>query len=234
MKFSFIILPCLLFACFLSSCSEKKQSTQPVTTDAIIAKGKGFEISQSQLDEVMFGIKAAAAVNNKTITSEELLGMERQLLARLIKIQLLLQIATDADKSEGKSKAELQISNLLERTGSQENFERQLKSAGLTEDELRIKAMQDSTATAVIMRELAVTVSDTEAKKFYDDHPASFQDLKIPDTTSDIKPEYESVEAKIKNFLLEQKLEKLAPPFYAKLEKDADVQILNPDLKPTP
>lgn len=234
MRFRFTFLSWLLFVCLLSSCGEKNQSTQSVMPDAVIVKGKGFEIRQSQLDEVMVAVKNYAAHDNQTITPQKLLRMESEMLSRLIKIQLLLQIATDADKAEGESKADLQISNLMERVGSQEKFDHVCESLGLTPDEMRSKTKQDSTATVVLTRELAVTVSGDEAKKFYDDHSASFQDLKIPDTASGIKPEYKSVEAQIKKFLLEQKLEKLAPPFYAKLEKDADVQILNPDLKQTP
>ena len=40
--------------------------------DPVIAKGKGFEIKQSQLDEVMDAIKAKAAAQGQTVPTEEL------------------------------------------------------------------------------------------------------------------------------------------------------------------
>ncbi len=38
----------------------------------VIARGKGFEIKQSDLDEVMTGIKAAAAMRNQPIPPDQM------------------------------------------------------------------------------------------------------------------------------------------------------------------
>jgi parvulin-like peptidyl-prolyl isomerase len=66
---------------------------------------------------------------------------------------------------------------LLERFGSQEVLERQMKAVGLTVAELRSKIIQENTAQAVKIRELNVTVTDAEVKQFYDDtnHLADFE-----------------------------------------------------------
>lgn len=143
--------------------------------DPVIVKGKGFEIKQSDMDEVVTGIKSAAAAHGETIPPEQLTGIKAQMLNRLIQIQILLQKATDADKAEGKKKAEAQIAALLTRAGSQEAFERQLKAVGMTTDELRTKITQEATATATLTRELGITVTDAEVKQYYDTHPADFE-----------------------------------------------------------
>jgi parvulin-like peptidyl-prolyl isomerase len=143
--------------------------------DPVIAKGKGFEIKQSELDEVVLGIKSAAAAHNETIPQEQMTAIEAQMLNRLIQIQILLQQATDADRAEGKMKADLQISNLLEHAGSQETFDRQLKAVGMTPVELRSKITQEATATATLTRALGISVTDAEAKQYYADHPAEFE-----------------------------------------------------------
>jgi peptidyl-prolyl cis-trans isomerase C len=143
--------------------------------DPVIAKGKGFEIKQSELDEVVLGIKSAAAAHNETIPAEQMTAIEAQMLGRLIQIQILLQKSTDADRAEGKSKTDLQISNLLDRAGSQETFDRQLKAVGMTPEELRNKVMQEATATATLTRALGISVTDAEAKQYYTDHPADFE-----------------------------------------------------------
>ena len=144
--------------------------------DPVIAKGSGFEIKQSELDEVMSSLKSSAAAQGQTIPPEQLLALEAKMLDRLVQIRILLQKATDADKANGKAKADLQISNLLAHAGSQEVFERQLKAVGMTADELRAKITQEATATAALTRELTVgTVADSAAKDFYNAHPEDFE-----------------------------------------------------------
>jgi parvulin-like peptidyl-prolyl isomerase len=229
------------------------------------------------------------------------------------------------------------LSNLLERAGSQEALNRQMKALGMTPDELRSKINQETTAQVVLTRELNVTATDAEAKQFYDDtnHLANFEQPEMvnvrhiflltldpvthepltmeqqqnkhkqaadilkraragedfatlvkqysedpgakednkeislargnPGTPPEIeaaafsltnnqvsdviatsvgydivklysktpakKLEYSPVADKIKNFLIAQKTEKLAPAYLDKLQKDADVQILDADLK---
>ena len=302
--------------------------------DPVIAKGNGVEVKQSALDEVMLGIKSAAAAHNENIPPQQLMGIESQMLNRLIQIQLLLQKATDADRAEGKNKAELQITSLLQRAGSQEAFDRQLKAVGMTPDELRAKITQEATATATLTRELGVTVTDADAHAFYTNHPADFEQpetvhvrhillltmdpatrsplpadqlqakrkqiedilkrvkagedfatlaeqysedpgskakggelppfshgemvpqleaaafsmqtntvsdvvttdygfhiIKLLDKTPAQKVDYAKVADKIKDFLIQQKTQKLAPAYLAGLSKAANVEILNPDLK---
>jgi parvulin-like peptidyl-prolyl isomerase len=144
--------------------------------DPVIAKGKGFEIKQSELDEVMTGIKSSAAAQGQTIPPEQLLSLEARMLDRLVQIQLLMQNATDADKADGKNDADSKLAKLLEQAGSQEAFDRQLKAVGITADDLRAKITQEATATAVLKRQLAVTpASDSEVKDFYAAHPEDFE-----------------------------------------------------------
>jgi parvulin-like peptidyl-prolyl isomerase len=223
---------------------------------------------------------------------------------------------------------------LLERAGSQEALDRQMKALGMTPDELRSKVTQETTAQAVLTRELNVTVTDAEATNFYTDHPAEFEQPEMvnirhiflmtmdpvtqapltmeqqqnkhkqaedilkraragedfaalvkqysedptKDSTNEItlargnpgtppeieaaafsltnnqisdvitttygygiikllsktpakKVEYSTMADKIKDYLIQQKTEKLAPAYLDKLQKDADVQILDADLK---
>jgi parvulin-like peptidyl-prolyl isomerase len=141
----------------------------------VIARGKGFEIKQSDLDEVMTGIKAAAAMRNQSIPPEQVKMVENEMLNRLIQVQLLLQTTTDADRTEGKKLADLQMQTLLERAGSQQALNRQFMALGMSMDQLRTRLMQEGTAQAALVRELKVTVTDAEAKQYYDDHPADFE-----------------------------------------------------------
>jgi parvulin-like peptidyl-prolyl isomerase len=245
-----------------------------------------------------------------------------------------MQKATDADRTNGAQKTSLQMTALLERAGSQEALDRQMKAIGMTMAELRSKVTRENTAQAVLTRELNVTVTDAEAKQFYSDHPADFEQpemvhvrhillmtmdpvaraplpadqqqarhkqiddllkqirggadfavlakqysedpgskdnggelpafsrgqmvpefeaaafsltnnqvsdvikttygyhiIKLIDKTPAKTVGYATVTARIKDFLTQQKTEKLAPAYLEKLKKAADVQILDADLK---
>jgi peptidyl-prolyl cis-trans isomerase C len=140
--------------------------------DPVIAKGKGFEIKRSALDQIMVGAKGQAAAANQQLPAD----FEARALNQLITIQLLLQTANDADRAAGQKDADLQYADILKHFGSEEAFERQLKAVGMTMDELRAKALQEATAKAALKRELNVVVTDDEVGQLYTNRPADFEE----------------------------------------------------------
>jgi len=139
--------------------------------DPIIVQAKGFDIKQSDLDQVLTGAKANAAAQGQQLPPE----FSVAILNQLITIQSLLQVATPADRAAGAAEADLQYTNLLKRFGSVEAFERQLKAVDMTVADLRNKASQEATAKAALKRALNITVSDDSAKAFYTKHTADFE-----------------------------------------------------------
>ncbi len=139
--------------------------------DPVIAKGTGFQVKRSELDQVLSGAKANAAAARQMLPP----NFEVAVLNQLVTIQLLLQKATDADRAAGKADSDLQYTNLLERFGSPEAFERQLKAVDMTVEELRSKATQEATAKAALKRELNIVVTDQAAKDFYTTNATEFE-----------------------------------------------------------
>ena len=143
--------------------------------DTVIAKGKGVEVKRSQLDDALISIKSTAAARGQTIPPEQLAQVEQQVLDRLIQIQLLLARATEADLAKGKETGAKRFETVRTRAGSEEALNRQLKSVGMSQEELRSKMVEEATAEAVVERELKVNVTDEDVKKFYDDNPSRFE-----------------------------------------------------------
>jgi parvulin-like peptidyl-prolyl isomerase len=143
--------------------------------DPVIAKGKGFEIKQSDLDDVMTRVRARAAISGQTIPPSQMKLIEAQALSGLIQLQVLLQKATDADRAEGTKTANSQMKALLDRAGSPQALARQFLALGTSTDQFRKQLEQQGTVRATLIRELNVTVTDAEAKKFYDEHPGDFE-----------------------------------------------------------
>jgi parvulin-like peptidyl-prolyl isomerase len=139
--------------------------------DPVIVKGKGFEIKQSELDQVLTGAKANAAAQGQPLPPEFSVAIVNQ----LITIQSLLQKATPADRVAGAAEADLQYTNLIKRFGSAEAFDRQLKAVGMTSADLRAKATQEAVAKSTLKRELNIAVTDADAEEFYAKHSADFE-----------------------------------------------------------
>ena len=146
-------------------------ATTAAFSNPVIARGTGLEITRGDLEDAMTGIKA----QTQSLTPARILQIQKQMLNRLIETKLLLAKATDADRATGKKTADLQITALKENAGSQEALDQRLKNLGLTETDLSAKITQDATAQAVLQRELNVTVTDDEAKKYYDTHTFEFE-----------------------------------------------------------
>ncbi|MDW8309481.1 MAG: peptidylprolyl isomerase [Verrucomicrobiales bacterium] len=143
--------------------------------DPVVARGDGFEIKRSQLDAAVISFKAATAARGTIVTADQMRQMEPQLLQSLIQIQLLLTRATEPDRARGRDVARKNLELIAKRYGTDEAFERQLKAVGMTRDELLRRMIDESTAAAVLEREINVTISDEEARKFYEENPARFE-----------------------------------------------------------
>jgi peptidyl-prolyl cis-trans isomerase C len=141
----------------------------------VIAKGKGFEIKRGQLDDALVSIKSTAAARGQNIPPEQMTMFEQQVLDRLIQIQVLLAKATDDDKTKGKETSAKRMEAIRTRAGTEDALNRQLKSVGMSQEDLVKNMTDEAIAEAVLERELKVNVTDADVKKFYDDNPSKFE-----------------------------------------------------------
>lgn len=143
--------------------------------DSVVAKGTGVEIKRSALDAAVMGVKASSAAQGRQMNAEQSQLVERQVLERLIQIALLNNKATEADKAKGKEESKKRYEFILKRAGSEEALARQLKSVGMAADELTGKMTEEATAEAVVVRELNADATEEQAKKYYEEFPARFE-----------------------------------------------------------
>jgi peptidyl-prolyl cis-trans isomerase C len=143
--------------------------------NAVVAKGKDVEVRRSQLDEKVIRLKAQAAGRGQNIPPEQMAMVDQQVLEQLIQVQLLQAKATPADKAAGKALAEKRFEEAKTRLGSEDALNRQLKLMGTTREEVLAEWTDSATAESVLKRELKVNITDEDAKKFYDDNPARFE-----------------------------------------------------------
>ncbi len=184
--------------------------------DPVVAKGKSVQVKRSQVDDAMSGLKSSYAARGQSLSPDDIAQAEPHVLQRLIQVQLLVARATDNDKAEGKQAVTKRMDEMRTRVGGEENLDRQLKAAGTTEDELRGKMLEESTAEAVLERELKVNVTEDDVKKFYDDNPAKFEQPEMvrashillstrsPDTNAELSDDQKAAKHKLAEDLLKR------------------------------
>jgi parvulin-like peptidyl-prolyl isomerase len=146
--------------------------------DPLVAQGKGIAIKRSQLDDEVTAIKGNLPVSGQNMPPNEVL--ERQVLDRLIRNQLFMRRANDADKAKGREafakelEARKKSMNVSEQEAG-DKLNRWLRAQGLTRDVWEQRVTEMATISAMLERELKVDVSDAEIKKFYEDNLAKFE-----------------------------------------------------------
>jgi len=146
--------------------------------DPAIVKGTRFEIKRSELDQMVSRAKANAMANGQPWQPE----MEAVYLNHLIGIQALLRKANAADQTAGRIESDRQFTDALKHSPSPETFASHLKAEGITETEFRAKVLQEAVANAALKRLLGVSVTDDEARQYYNQHPADFEQPELVHT----------------------------------------------------
>ncbi|MDR3378511.1 MAG: peptidylprolyl isomerase [Verrucomicrobiae bacterium] len=182
MKFTVLFAAAVLAGTFSTRAVTQNAATADTNTNPeaamtalfgnpAIVKGKGFEIKRGDLDQVVTAARSNYRLGNQMPPAD----LEITVLNQLIAIQVLQQTSTPADLAVGKVDADRQYTNLLAQFRSQEAFETLLKARGMTADELKAKALQEAVAKAALKRGLGINISDDDARKFYTDHAADFE-----------------------------------------------------------
>lgn len=138
--------------------------------DELVAKGKGFEIRRSQLDEAVTAFKATMAAQGQPIPDSQEQLVETNILDRMIFARILLQKATAEDKAKAKEAADKFVAAEKRRAPSEESFKRRLLALGMSPELFAARALEDKLVEQVVQRELKakITVTTEQAREFYE------------------------------------------------------------------
>lgn len=158
--------------------SSPKAGAKPETKaadlfpDTVVAKGKGVEIKRSQLDEEVIRVKAPYTLRGMQAPPQ----LDAQVLNQMIQLELLKSKSTPDERAAATKEAAKMMEDAKKNLGSDEALNLQLKAKDLTREQLLSKWTDGEIAKAVLVRELKITISDDEVKKFYDDNPGQFEE----------------------------------------------------------
>jgi peptidyl-prolyl cis-trans isomerase C len=145
--------------------------------DPVLAKGKGFEVKKSEVEDAFIDYKANVASRGQTIPEDKRSIIESNLLQRLVITKVLVGRATDADKTAAKESTEKLIANAKKQFPTDEAFNQQLKATGMSFDQFHARAYEQTLCEVVVEREVKskIKVTDEQAKKYYEENPAKFE-----------------------------------------------------------
>jgi len=171
-----------------ASTTGNKGAATPIsaatTKSAAINTGKvatvnGTAISQEVFDSVLAYQKEIAAINGTTISDEQVPELKYELLESLIGNELLYQDSQKSgikvEESEINESYEAQKQKAQFKTDAE--FEEALKQSNKTMASYRAQIKQGLAIDHLIKNKFTdkTTISDSEAKKYYDDNPGYFK-----------------------------------------------------------
>lgn len=152
--------------------------SNPLFADRVVARGKGFEIKQSQVEEMYLSFKGHRAALGQTVPDSLRPQIEADIIDKLIATQLFLRRATDQDKAKAKQIAQDFLAEQKKQVASEDSFRRQLMGVGMTTNQFEAQIREQAIVKAVIDREIkaAKTVTDADARAFYSTNSSLFQE----------------------------------------------------------
>lgn len=161
--------------------AAKTLSLDELFPDKVIAKGRGFEISEKQVDQAYLDYKTAAAANGQQVDEAQRSSLTAKLLDKLIFMKIMLSKATQADRDKGAKRADQLLLQFRKKASSEASFERYLQSLGLTYADFQKKFVDQATVEEVLMRELhsKIEVSEEAMKRFYLDQIDRFKQAEM-------------------------------------------------------
>lgn len=144
-------------------------------TEALAVKGKGFKVTQKELDEVYIRYSMGLAASGRSVPSSEVKKVEEEMLEQLILRKMFLLKADAEDLKLGKEKAKEEKERLLKRAGDESRLRRQVLLEGWPSYEDYLKNMEEVCICSVYMeRHIKVEVKPEEVQEFYDSNKKLF------------------------------------------------------------
>ncbi len=175
-----VLLACALFQIPATAGADPADKAAALFSDPVVATGKGFEIKRSQVDDAYIDASAAEAARGRAIPDSERPMVRGKVLEHLIISKLLLQKATEDDKTKVAKMVDDELAQARSNAPSSEAFDEQLKAKGMTLAQVRDQAVEKQLFQLILVREATngIVIADSAVTNFYHDNPDQF---KIPE-----------------------------------------------------
>ncbi len=137
--------------------------------DPLVARGKGVEVRQSELDDAVVTAKVSLGQTARSLTVAQSARLEAQALERLIVSRIVEQRATEEDRKKAREEADKVVVQRKQEAGSEDAWRRQVLAAGSRPEAYEARLFLMMLADQVINREVRskLEVTDDQVKAFY-------------------------------------------------------------------
>jgi parvulin-like peptidyl-prolyl isomerase len=137
----------------------------------VVARGKGFEIRQGEVDDLVVEQKVLLRGARQAVRPEDEALLEERTLERLVVREILLRMATSEERERARRMVDESLAAQKVRLGSEEAYRRQLFKSGTTPEVFAERMLAQSIADQVIARELRsqVEVTEEQVRRYYDE-----------------------------------------------------------------
>lgn len=163
---------CLAMVCSFSHVTTAEE----VNESGKVAVVNGTVISQEQFDKEMLQVQKRLDQTGTSLSDEEMGALKTKILDQIIRFELLYQECqkegVEIDDAEINQQIEGQKSNF----SSDDEFRLALEQLGTDEAALRSKIERNLAIQRLINQKFKPTVTDKEAKKYYNANPDEFKE----------------------------------------------------------
>ncbi len=144
--------------------------------EKVIVKGKGFTITQKELDDTYIRYSMGLASDGQSISPIAAKKLEQDMLEQLILKKIILQNLSQEDKKRGEELAQKEFEHLTNQKNSEAKLRRKALIEGWSSYEDYIQNIKEVfLCKAYLERKLPIDISDKEIQEYYDSHPELFQ-----------------------------------------------------------
>lgn len=139
--------------------------------DPVVAKGKGFEIRASEVDDAVSGLRASqAAAQQQPFAENQRAEVEARVIERMLLTRMLAQKATAEDQAAAKVIADKLIAETRKRATSESAYRRQLLAVGIKPEIFEQRALEQALVETVLKREIRdqLPMPDEQVQAFYE------------------------------------------------------------------
>ncbi len=198
----------------LDNISSKENPASEV--GAVVATVNGVKITRDELDKKIEQVKKTLPEGAGDPTEDA--SFELQLLNEVINLKLLVDTAEKKNYVATDDQINAQRAIIVEQFGSEENLAAQLKTFGITEDELRENMKNEIMIKQLLSDETdidKVVVTDEEVKQAYDNAIAGAEGA----------PAFEDISEMLRSQIKDQKGAGIVNDYIEKLKKESDIKI---------
>jgi peptidyl-prolyl cis-trans isomerase SurA len=206
----------IYYGFFVAGKGGAKPAVTTTNTNSV-ATVNGTTLLKSDFDsQLATAVASLKAQGVDTTSASQVALIKSQVLENMINNELVLEGIAKANIKIPDTAVETQYQALVTQAGGKDKLAEQLKTANMTEDQLRVNIAKQLAIQQYLSQNINVssaTVTDAEVKKYYDDNTKGQTNV----------PAFKDVSAQIKQTLINQKQQLLINTFLASLRASAQI-----------